>query len=149
MDLKTIVEIATLLSIVIAALGLFVGIHIYNRQMTTQVFLQYTKRYEDIMESFPKEARKARLDLTGDPPPASEKLTISILRYLNLCSEEYYLYKRGYLNKEIWNIWEEELQRTLKSRLLIREWRDLKSEFESYPDFCNYVEGMQPPQTEK
>ena len=92
------------------------------------------------MESFPPEARPARLSLEGKMPDHSEGLSISILRYLNLCSEEYYLCKRGYLSKELWEIWEDELKRTLNSPLFVREWKDLRNEFLSYPEFLEFVD---------
>jgi hypothetical protein len=56
-----------------------------------------------------------------------------------LCGEEYYLYKKGWLNKGIWKIWEAELIRTLQTPLFIREWEKLSSEFEAYSAFKEYV----------
>lgn len=111
--------------------------------MNAQLFLEYTSRYELIMSSFPAEARSARLDSSGHPPEQSEDLTTAVLRYLNLCSEEFYLWKRKYLARDIWNIWESELQKTLQSKLLLREWESLRREFESYPEFVEYVERAQ------
>ena len=143
MDLNTLVDIGTLVSLVVAAGGLFFGIRVYRRQMNAQLFLEYTSRYELIMSSFPAEARSARLDLSGHPPEQSEDLTTAVLRYLNLCSEEFYLWKRKYLARDIWNIWESELQKTLQSKLLLREWESLRREFESYPEFVEYVERAQ------
>jgi hypothetical protein len=66
-----------------------------------------------------------------------------VLRYLNLSSEEYYLFKRGYLRADVWRIWEGEMVRTLRSPLLRREWTKLASEFVSYPEFSTYVEQVQ------
>jgi hypothetical protein len=140
MDLEFAIKIGTLISAVAGILTLFIGIRIYKRQTNTQIFLEYTKRYNEIMESFPPEARPARLSLEGKMPDHSEGLSISILRYLNLCSEEYYLCKRGYLSKELWEIWEDELKRTLNSPLFVREWKDLRNEFLSYPEFLEFVD---------
>ncbi len=66
-----------------------------------------------------------------------------MLRYLNLCSEEFYLYKKKYLSSHIWRIWEAELKRTLSSPLVLREWAGLREEFRSYPEFLEYVERAQ------
>jgi hypothetical protein len=54
------------------------------------------------------------------------------VRYLNLCSEEYYLYKQKWLHKKLWGIWEKELIRTLRSPLFVREWKKLADEFDAY-----------------
>jgi hypothetical protein len=71
------------------------------------------------------------------------ELTLCVLRYLNLSSEEFYLYRRGYLRREVWDIWEGELLRTLRSPLLRREWKTLRHEFISYPEFSRYVDDAQ------
>ena len=142
MDLEFAIKIGTLISAVAGILTLFIGIRIYKRQTNTQIFLEYTKRYNEIMESFPPEARPARLSLEDKMPDQSEGLSISILRYLNLCSEEYYLCERGYLSKELWGIWEDELKRTLNSPLFVREWEGLRNEFLSYPEFLEFVDDV-------
>ena len=56
---------------------------------------------------------------------------------------KFYLQKKRYLTREIWRIWEDELERTLRSPLVRREWEKLKPEFESYPAFRDYVERAQ------
>ena len=107
--------------------------------MNSQVFLEYTRRFEQIMQSFPESHWRSRLNLDAEPPEVNSALSLSVLRYLNLCSEEFYLYKRGYLARDVWTIWERELQRTLGTPLLRREWGILEGEFESYPEFRAFV----------
>ena len=140
MNLELVVQLGTLVSIAVGAAGLFFGIRVYRRQMNAQIFLEYTKRYEEIMASFPVDAHGARLDSYGEPPSSSTELSMAVLRYLNLCSEEFYLCRRKYLAREVWEIWESELQRTLRSPLLRREWKVLRREYESFPEFVRYVE---------
>jgi hypothetical protein len=130
----------TLLLAVFTAGGIIVAIWVYRRQCNAQVFIGYTKRYADIMNMFPVEGRKARLDLSAEPPARTDALSLAVLRYLNLCSEEFYLWKKGYLSRRVWRIWEAELRRTLASPLIMREWASLREEFRSYPEFLDYVE---------
>jgi hypothetical protein len=89
------------------------------------------------------------LNSEGKPPPRSKALSLSVLRYLNLCSEEYYLRQKGWLYKETWEIWERELIRTLQTPLFQREWQSLAGEFESYPEFKQYVSNIQKASTSK
>ena len=140
MNLEQAVQIGTLISMVVAAVGLVIGVVVYRRQMNAQLFLEYTRRYEQIMESFPA---NARLSLNEKLPKSSKALTFCVLKYLNLSSEEFYLCRKYYLSKSIWSIWEKELKRTLRSPLLRREWDKLRTEFESYPAFSRYVEETQ------
>jgi hypothetical protein len=92
------------------------------------------------MDSFPPGCRGTRLDSEGEPPESCEELTLAVLRYLNLCSEEFYLCRQGYLAKDVWDIWEAELKRTLASPLLRREWKQIKYEFSAYPEFSSFVD---------
>jgi hypothetical protein len=135
--------ILTATSILVAAAAFLWGVKSYRDQMNAQLFLEFTKRFEEVMQSFPKNAWSTRLDIEGKPPAKNKALSLSVLRYLNLCSEEYYLRQKGWLYKETWEIWERELKRTLQTPLFIREWKTLAGEFASYPDFKGYVDKIQ------
>jgi hypothetical protein len=60
-----------------------------------------------------------------------------------MSSEEFYLWKKKYVADEVWKIWEDELIRILQSPLLRREWQELESEFQSYPEFLEFVTAAQ------
>lgn len=143
MNIELAIQIATLISVVVGIIGLVFGFRIYKRQSNAQIFIEYTGRYEKIMESFPFQAISVRLNSEGSPPEESQKLTLAVLKYLNLCSEEFYLFKKKYLSKDVWLIWEAELKRTLSSPLYCREWPKLKVEFEAFPEFLIYIENIQ------
>ena len=123
--------------------GILFGVCVYRRQMNAQLFLDFTKRYEEIMRSYPDGARGFRLHSDGEPPPESSELTTAVLRYLNLCSEEFYLWQGWYLSRGIWKIWQKEMRRTLASPLYRREWKKVKGEFASYREFADYVSKSQ------
>jgi hypothetical protein len=135
--------VGTAVSALAAAVAVLMGLQTYRRQANAQVFLEYTKRYREVMADFPRDARRALLDLQAAPPPRTEDLSLAVLRYLNLCSEEFYLWRTGYLADDVWRIWEGELNRTLRSPLLVREWASLHVEFEAYPEFRQYVTAHQ------
>jgi hypothetical protein len=139
--LQLALQIATLLSVIIGFWSLITTIRNARRQMNAQVFMKYTERYEHVLDQFPPDALKARLD-TRLLPPQSDKLSLCVLKYLNLCSEEYYLLQRGYLAKDLWSIWELDLRRTVASPVVQREWPNLRDEFVSHPAFLKYVEGI-------
>ncbi len=143
MTLELIIQFGTLVSVAVGLWGLIFGVKTYKRQSNAQIFLEYTGRYERVMESFPAKAMSSRLSSEGEPPEESEMLTLAVLKYLNLCSEEFYLWKKKYLSKDIWQIWEAELKRTLSSPLYCREWPKIRVEFEAFPEFLKYIEEIQ------
>lgn len=140
MTLEVIAQFATALSVVIAVVTVLLGIRVYRRQMNAQLFVEYTGRYEQIMGSFPRDNWQARLTMEDYLPDPSDELSLCVLKYLNLCSEEFYLHKKKYLADDVWNIWEAEINRTLATPLFVREWSKLRPEFESYPEFQIFVE---------
>jgi hypothetical protein len=143
MTFEVAVQIATVISLLLTAGALLFGIWSFYRQMNCKLFLTYTERFEAIMGSFPPGALESRLRLGEQFPQRGEQLSLCILRYLNLCYEEFFLHQHGYLSKKIWLIWKEEIERMLRSPLLRREWQCLRSEFRSYPAFVAFVENVQ------
>jgi type VI protein secretion system component VasK len=130
-------------SAVVAVVSLMIGVWNYYRQMNAQVFMKYAERYEKIMEEVAKNSLQMRFGLDEHLPEQSELLTLAVLKYPNLCSEEFYLQKNRYISRKVWNIWKEELERMLNTPLVRREWKTLKNEFQSYRDFVDYVEQVQ------
>lgn len=143
MTLQLVLQFATLGTLVIGLVGLLNTLRAQRRQANAQVFLAYTGRYDNIMQSFPKEAVGARIGSADADPANTPELRVAVLRYLNLCSEEFHLYRRRYLDRNVWRIWEGELLRTLRTPLFRREWAALRGEFEAYPEFREYVDAAQ------
>jgi len=110
--------------------------------MNALVFVEYTKRFDQIMCSFPPGAWQARTKPATELPAPTSELRNAYLRYLNLCAEEFFLLSQNYLSVRVWLIWEAELQRTLRSALFAREWAELRAEFDAHPPFQAYVEAV-------
>src|SRR5215213_9705058 len=92
-------EFLMLLATIVTALGgvgfVVVMVQTYKGQMNAQIFTELNQRYDDIIQDFPKEAWNARFNLDTEMPPSSPELTLCALRYLNLSSEEFYLYRKN------------------------------------------------------
>src|SRR6266498_3997145 len=102
--LAWVVQVATAISTLAAVASVWLAVRIYRRQINAQVFMSYTQRYETIMSGVPDNAFRARFNMGDALPPQSAALSLSVLRYLNLCSEEYYLCKTGHLDRSLWAI---------------------------------------------
>ncbi|MEM7473148.1 MAG: hypothetical protein AAF340_17500 [Pseudomonadota bacterium] len=87
--------------------GIFVAFLAYLQAikiLRARLFAEYTKRFSEIEAEF--------LAILGglDPRITDEAkkevaIDISIRKYLNLCSEEFHLYNRGLIEKEVWGYW--------------------------------------------
>lgn len=135
MDLASGIALA---SAVIALLALAVAAWTFRQGAELNAFLVFTERYEDIMSELPYEAR-----LAPQWNPAVDKDFSIRLRYLNLCSEEYYLKKRRLLSGRVWGIWKAEMTSTLASRPYRDAWQQLRPQFSSYPEFSKFVDDCQ------
>jgi hypothetical protein len=129
-------------TVIAALIGAFSYARFFRRSAQTLLFMRYTERFEKIMDSFPEEAVRFRFNL-GALPERSAALSLAVLKYFNLCSEEWDLYKKGYIEPKVWAIWEGEMRRMLQSPLFVREWQALQREFEAYPEFQLYIKAMQ------
>jgi hypothetical protein len=101
------------------------------------VFVEYVKRYEALMETL--YSLTGIDDLEHKSIPDTEEVHHLALKYLNLCSEEYYLWRAGFLDRGLWKIWEKDIKATLRSNLIEREWPKLECRFGSYSEFSNWV----------
>jgi hypothetical protein len=135
-----VIRVATLVSVIVAIVTFWVNMSRAKKQMNAQVFIEYTKRFDQVISAFPSGAWCARTNNAAELPDTGPELRTASLRYLNLCAEELYLRNQGYLTDRVWQIWQSELERTLGSGLFAREWVDLRSQFDTYPEFRDYVD---------
>lgn len=143
MYLATAVQLADIVAPLAAVGSILFAVRAYRRQMNAQLFVAFTERYEEIMSAFLPEVRTVRAGAPMVLPAQSQALTLAVLRYLNLCAEEFYLYRTGHLSRKLWGIWEDEMRRSVASEVIKREWVALKDEFQSFPEFAAYVDGAQ------
>ncbi len=134
-------QILTVVSIVVAAIAIRSNTELSRKQWNVDVFTTYSQRHEDLIHGFPDHAFFDRFD-AAKLPPRSIELTIATRKYLNLICDVHYLFQQGYLNNSIWQIWQADLRRTLNSPLIVREWTDLESEFQSFTAFLAFMENI-------
>ncbi len=137
-----VVNSLTFVSILIAAFSLWQSSKYNRRQWNFNAFTHYTKRYDDIMGEFPGQGYTLRFDLEHQIP-SNREVRLAVLKYLNMTSEEYYLWRDKYLDDKVWQIWLPEIKRTLQTPLFQREWPNLKEEFKTYEKFSEFVEQIQ------
>jgi hypothetical protein len=107
------------------------------------VFLEYTKRFEAIMADIPPDALSLRFKFEGRPSAHSGWLRLAMFRYLNMTSEELFLWKRGCLVDDVWDIWKSEVSCVLRNPMGLRVWVELSGEFVAYPELRDTVDTAQ------
>jgi hypothetical protein len=141
--LQLIGQAATVISVIIAIWTIRENGNMNRRMMNMEVFTRYTERYEQIIKESEKVDSSFRLDPNNQKFAQEAKFEIFVISYLNLVSEEYYLKEKGYLDIEVWNIWESEIVRMLNTPLFVNQWQKRNSEFHAFPGFTNWVTAVQ------
>ena len=136
----TIADWIAALSTVLTVASIGAGIWVYWRQMNAQLFLEFTKRYDEVM--IPLRSAGIHADLASEDSTDNADFDQVLLRYLNLCSEEFYLYRNHFMSKRIWRIWEAEISRTVRSGNVLSRWATLKAEFVSFPAFVACIDSL-------
>jgi hypothetical protein len=136
MSAETLVAIAELAAVVVGITAILVTLRAVRDQLWIQTFTEYTGRYAEIWDDLPSEARVPGSDFDLDVLPTAERgrLLNTVRGYLNLCSEEFWLYKKRKIDPETWGIWKVGIADNVRLPWFRSSWKELKSEYNSFPE---------------
>jgi hypothetical protein len=121
--------------------GVGIGVALINqrRQLNAQMFIEFSKRFEELLKLFPTEAWLANRRRDQELPASSKEITECTLYCLQFVADVYHLHKAGYISNSLWSLWEREIKRTLNGPLFVREWSAVAAEFSHDKDFLDYM----------
>ena len=143
MTIDAFIRYGSLWTLVLGVLSLLFAIRSYRRQVNAQIFFEIAKRYHDMLQTFPVQHWASRLHPKEKLPEPTAELQSGALRYFAIVHFAFVLHELGYLSKKLWRILQLEHQRTLTSPLFVREWCNLRHEFNLFPRFVSYIESLQ------
>ena len=110
--MDTITTITAVIGSTVAVATLANGVRQYRRKVHLEIFRIYADRYNAIVT--PEIYPKWQGALSGDRNLWSE-MTPTMIKYLNLVWEEFYLSRDGVIPRRLWRLWLPEIQRVLAS----------------------------------
>jgi len=139
-----ILAVAQVAAVIVAAIAILVSLSGIRSQLWLTTFAEYTRRYSEIMEGLPFEARRPGGNFNLHALPAGERdHVLSVMRrYLNLCSEELYLRQRRQIDRATWEIWRTGMRDTRRLPCFAGVWPVLRSEYDYFPRFVSFVESL-------
>jgi hypothetical protein len=143
MDLNVLIQLATLLSVIAAVVGLIISIRAYKRQVSALFLLEYTKRVDDIMRTLPPNLWAPHLFPQEELAEPNEELRLHAMRCINFISQLHYFSRKRYIPRDIWRKGEARYAEILKSPLFRREWKKVAPMYVADGAFCRYVEKTQ------
>ena len=141
---EQIIALANVAAVLVAVVAIFVALRGVRDELWMITFAEYTNRYAMIMDGLPFEARRpgGNFDLDQLQPSERERVLGAMRRYLNLCSEEFYLHGRGKIDKKTWSIWKTGIRDTIRLPCFHGSWSLLRVEYDYFPDFCAFMDGL-------
>lgn len=140
----TLGELIALAAALAAAALVVVTLKGIRDQLWMMTFAEYTRRYSEIMDGLPFEARRpgGNFSLSGLPDPERQRVLGITRKYLNLCSEDLFLTRKGKIDKETWTIWKTGIKDTMRLPCFQGAWTALRAEYDFFPDFCNFMDKL-------
>ncbi len=132
-------QIVAIASVIFAAVSIQANTRLSHRQWNIETFITYSERHQAVIDSFPDNAFYNPLN-ESKLPLGSPRLTVAVRNYLFAICNVHYLTYQKYLDDLIWLVWRRDMERTLGSPLITREWPDIKPEFEYFEEFTKFVE---------
>ena len=139
MTAEVLVQLGQAGTLLIGTMGIGVALRNQRRQLNAQMFIEFSRRFEDLLRLFPTEAWLANRNPGQPLPPPSQELTDCTLYCIQFIADVYYLHKGGYISRHLWLLGEREFSRTLRGPLFQREWDRLAPEFSHDPAFLQYI----------
>ena len=138
MHIGHILQYAALLFFLMGGLGLVVAVIIHRAQVKTQIFLAMSARYDELLKN-----SSAEFWLSVPPgtelPERTDELIVSMLRFCTLVSLTYLLFLEHSIPQRMWELMLRSAERRFRSPLFMREWEQLRTEFEAFPEFVTLV----------
>ena len=90
-----------------------------QQQRENSFYAEYTRRYQDIFMNMPDDIYNGTVEI-------DERTKRYIRVYYNLCSEEYQLWQKGFVKKEVWGLWVGGMQIETNHKIFHDAWNALK-----------------------
>jgi len=142
--LESIVQYATLGTLITGLISLLVWARIYRRQVNAQIVIELSARYASMFQSLPAQLWVAQLNPDKPLPERCSEFGVAALQYAAIVLFTYHFHDRQYLADDLWAILQAEHQRTVASPWFVREWNLVKNQFGMYPNFIGYMERLLP-----
>lgn len=121
--LEAVLRFVTLGSVLVGCLAVYTAVRNNGRQLGVQIFLNYSERVQSLRYGLSEEASRDR--------------ALQDIFYVML--EFYTLHRRGYVARDIWNIWQADITRFLASELVCQKWARIEALFAAHVDFLDWL----------
>lgn len=116
-----------------------------TKEFQHQHFVEYTKRYQDILSQLPSTIGSSDFVLSCLKPSELEQVMRCMRSYFDLCYEEWHLNKRKIIPTGSWDDWHDGMGKTAKKPAFRQAWLRLNNERDTEfgPEFTKFYTKLQ------
>ena len=109
----------------------------HREALSLNFYTYFWNRFDKILENLPSDFFDENFDFSS--VQNQEQLKRTIRSYFQMCSQEYYLYKKGKISHEIWTEWENGMKYFFNIPSIIEHYETLGASV-THQDFQDYVQ---------
>ncbi len=130
----------TFLTAIVAIGGLIYQSRSTQKQIKLQNFIEYTKRYQEIILNFPENINAKDFTFEGINDDIERDKTMRYMRaYLDLCFEEYTLHKGKFIDDDLWSIWKGGMETAFSKPAFKQAWNKIQNDSEYGNEFILFA----------
>lgn len=138
--IQTLLLVATIIGLIITIVNNRKQLQIFNEQLKLNFFADYTKRYQEIILNFPENINEDSFDFEKLSKEERNKTLRYMRAYFDLCSEEFDLWKAGYIEQRIWGNWKMGIEFAFSKKAFKDGWKLISLDTIYYPDFVKWID---------
>lgn len=139
LDSGGIGNLISTIAALIAIGGLIYQSRSTRKQVKLQNFIEYTKRYQEIILNFPESINEVGFSFDDLPENERSKTMWYMRAYFDLCFEEYILHDKKFIDNDLWSIWRGGMDFALSKTAFQDAWSVISKDTEYGSGFDRYV----------
>ena len=125
---------------VIAIGGLIYQSKSTGKQVKLQNFIEYTKRYQEIILNFPENINDENFKFNDIVSDKERNKAMRYMRaYFDLCFEEFTLHEKKFIDDDFWLIWKGGIEVALSKAAFKNAWNLIKKDTKFGNEFENFI----------
>lgn len=140
----SISDVISVLALTLSVVSIFIQRTDVKKQLIVANFSEYTRRYQELVKSFPSSVLRENFSLMDLSEEEREQVLRCMLMYFDLCYEEYFLHQANLIDPRLWKVWKDGI-RTATSRPAFRQsWQYISSKrsIQQDPGFSKMMDIM-------
>lgn len=111
-----------------------------KRQIKLHNFIEFTKRYQEIILNLPERINEPSFAIESLGPRKKNKTLRYMRTYFDLCFEEFTLRKKGFIDNGLWEMWKSGMEFAFSKSAFNQAWHVIRQDTKFGPGFEEFVQ---------